>query len=118
MPKYMPRNTANTPVNTPASTTMEAPKPKEGSVGLSYPMLSRSNYTVWSLKMKVFMKAQGVWQAVEQSDPKVIVEEKTDQVALAAIYQGILEEILLSIAEKKTAKEAWESLKVMCMGEE
>ena len=38
--------------------------------------------------------------------------------ALAAIYQGIPEEILLSIAEKKTAKDAWEAIKVLCMGAE
>lgn len=35
---------------------------------------------------------------------------------LAAIYQGIPEDLLLSLAEKKTAKEAWEALKVMFMG--
>lgn len=89
---------------------METPK-KEGSVGLSYPLLARNNYTSWSLKMKVFMEAQGVWEAVEQSDPKVVVETKVDKMALAAIYQGIPEEVLLSIAEKKTAKEACEAIK-------
>lgn len=58
------------------------------------------------MKMKVFMQARGVWSSVEQMDPKVVVEEKTDKVALAMIYQGIPEEVLLSLAEKKTAKEA------------
>lgn len=32
------------------------------------------------------------------------------------IYQGILEDVLLSIAEKKTTKEAWEAIKTMCQG--
>lgn len=105
MPKYMPK---------PA--TMETTKSKDGMVGLSYPMLARTNYTAWSIKMRVFMQAQGVWEAVEQSDTKGVVEAKTDKVALAAIYQGIPEDMLLSIAEKKTAKEAWEALKLMCMG--
>ncbi|GKA84219.1 zinc finger, CCHC-type containing protein [Tanacetum coccineum] len=32
------------------------------------------------------------------------------------IYQGILEDLLLSLSEKKSAKEAWEALKTMFMG--
>ncbi|XP_023735907.1 uncharacterized protein LOC111883814 [Lactuca sativa] len=36
--------------------------------------------------------------------------------ALAAIYQGIPEDLLLSLAEKKIAKEAWEALKTMFVG--
>lgn len=51
-----------------------------------------------------------------QTDPKVAVEEKTDKVALAMMYQGLAEDMLLSIAEKKTAKEAWDALKTMCQG--
>ncbi|XP_074346384.1 uncharacterized protein LOC141685161 [Apium graveolens] len=62
------------------------------------------------------MQAQGVWVAIEQSDPKVAVEEKTDKVALAMIYQGLAEDMLLSIAEKGTTKEAWEALKTICQG--
>lgn len=30
-------------------------KVKDGSVGLSYPMLTKSNYTAWLIKMKVFI---------------------------------------------------------------
>lgn len=67
-------------------TEIEASKLKEGSAGLSYPTLTRENYTAWSIKMKVFMQAQGVWDAVEPSDPKVTVEGKTDNIALAMIY--------------------------------
>ena len=50
------------------------------------------------------------------TDPKAVVEDKTDKIAMAAIYQSIPEDILLSIAEKKTAKEVWEGIKVMCQG--
>lgn len=65
---------------------MDATKGKEGVIKLSYPMLARNNYTAWSLKMRVFMQAQGVWEAVEPSDPKIAVETKTNKMALAAIY--------------------------------
>lgn len=108
MPKYMPKKAA-----------MEsASKSKDGTVGLSYPLLARTNYTAWSIKMKVFMQAQGVWEAVEPIDPKTVVEAKADKMAMAAIYQGIPEDMLLSIADKSTAKEAWGAIKTMCMGAE
>lgn len=79
-------------------------------------MLSKSNYTAWSLKMKVNMQAHGIWEEVELADPKVAAVEKKDRLALAAIYQSIPEDILLSVADKKTAKEAWDAIKTMCLG--
>lgn len=89
---------------------------KGGSMGLSYPMLTKSNYTAWALKLKVFMQAHGIWEAVEPTDPKNIVEERIDKIALAMIYQAIPEEMLLSLAEKKISKDAWEAIKTMCQG--
>ena len=44
-------------------------------------------------------KAQGVWGAIE-GDPKIVLDERTIQIALVAIYQGVPEEVLLTIAEK------------------
>ena len=38
--------------------------------------------------------------------------------ALAAIYQGVSEDVLLTLAEKDSAKETWEVLKMMHMGAE
>lgn len=89
-----------------------------GSFGLSYPTLTKGNYTAWSMKMIVFMQAHGVWEAVEPSDPKAVIEEKTDKIALAMIYQAIPEEILLSLANKKTSKDAWDAIRTMCQGAE
>ncbi|XP_074363891.1 uncharacterized protein LOC141705649 [Apium graveolens] len=95
---------------------MEENKGKDGSVTLSYPMLSKSNYTAWSIKMKAFMEAHGIWEAIEPVDPKAAVKERADKVALAAIYQAIPEDVLLSVAEKKTVKGAWEAIKTMSLG--
>lgn len=39
-----------------------------------------------------------------------------DKVALGMIYQDIPEDMLLSIAKKRTSKEAKEVIKVMCQG--
>lgn len=105
------------------ATLMDVNKLKGGSVGLSYPTLTRENYTAWSMKMRVFMQAQGVWEAVEASDSKAsdskaTVDGKTDKIALAMIYQGIPEDVLLSLAEKKTAKDAWDAIRTLCQGAE
>ena len=81
-----------------------------------YPVLARGNYTSWAFKMKVFMQAHGVWEAIEPKDPKTVVEDKVDKIALATIYQGIPEDMLLSLADKGTVKKAWDAIKVMCQG--
>ncbi|KAD7117350.1 hypothetical protein E3N88_04618 [Mikania micrantha] len=105
MPKYMPRNIA-----------MEGGKKQDGSISLQYPMLAKNNYTAWAIKMKVFMQAQGVWDTIEPTDPRKAVEDRHDKMAMAAIYQGIPEETLLSLAEKSSAREAWETLRTMYLG--
>ncbi|XP_020250569.1 uncharacterized protein LOC109827953 [Asparagus officinalis] len=89
---------------------------REGT--LQYPLLTKSNYSAWALKMKVYLRAQGVWDAIEPADPNDEVEMQKDQMALAAIYQAISEETLLVLAEKETTKEAWEMLKTVHMGAE
>lgn len=104
MPKYMPK--------------MEGFKSKDGTVGLNYPLLTKSNYTAWSIKMQANMQAHGIWSAIENADPKAVVDEKIDNVAKATIFQAIPDDILLSLAEKKTAKEVWTAIKTMCLGAE
>nr|GEY22129.1 hypothetical protein [Tanacetum cinerariifolium] len=91
---------------------------KDGPITLHYPMLSRNNYAAWAIKMRVFMQAQGVWDTVEPRTSNTVVEVKKDKMALAAIYQGIPEDLLLSLAEKESAKDAWNTLKIMYMGED
>ncbi|KAL8101289.1 hypothetical protein AgCh_033241 [Apium graveolens] len=66
--------------------------------------------------MKAFMEAHGICEAIEPVDPKAAVKERVDKVALAAIYQAIPKDVLLSVAEKKTAKGAWEAIKTMSIG--
>lgn len=95
---------------------MDTNKGKGGSMGLSYPMLTKCNYTTWALKMKVIMQAHSVWEAIETNDPKAVCDERTDKIALAMIYQEVSEEMLLSIAEKKKAKDTWLAIKTLCQG--
>ena len=55
MPKYMESPSKSTGGDTTATKIG-----KEGNVTLNYPMLTKSNYSVWALKMRVNLQAQGV----------------------------------------------------------
>lgn len=103
---------------TTTSVQMTTNKNKESSFGLSYPMLTKTNYTVWALKMKVFMQAHDVWEAIEAKDSQTTaaVDDKIDKRALAIIYQGVPYDVLLSLAEKQTSKDAWKAVKTMFQG--
>ena len=41
---------------------------KEGSVMLQYLLLKKRNYAAWSIKMRVNLLAQSVWDAIEHGD--------------------------------------------------
>ena len=69
---------------------------KEGSVTLQYPLLMKSNCAAWSIKMRVNLQAEGMWDSIEHRD----VEERKDRMTLAAIYQAVLEDVLLMLSEK------------------
>ncbi|XP_023520969.1 levodione reductase-like isoform X2 [Cucurbita pepo subsp. pepo] len=56
---------------------------------------------------------QDVWDAMEHGDD---VDERKDRMTLAAIYQVVLEDIFLMLAEKDSSKEAWETLQTMHVG--
>ena len=89
---------------------------REGQITFHYPMLSKSNYGVWAIKMRVFMQAQRVWDAVEPRTSNTVIGVKKDKMALTTIYQDIPEDLLLSLVEKKAAKEVGDALKTMFMG--
>ncbi|XP_074362429.1 uncharacterized protein LOC141702704 [Apium graveolens] len=77
------------------------------------------DFALFGMKNNEIKKAHGVWEAISPKDPKTtVVEDKVDKIALAAIYHGIPEDVLLSIADKETAKEAWDAIKVTCQGAE
>ncbi|XP_023550513.1 uncharacterized protein LOC111808631 [Cucurbita pepo subsp. pepo] len=110
----MPRNNNNTGERGESSKSAT----KEGLVSLQYPTLSRTNYSAWAMKMKVYLRAEGLWDAIESTESLDSLDERKDQMALAAIYQAIPEEMLFLLAEIETAKEAWQALKTIHVGAE
>jgi hypothetical protein len=80
------------------------------------PMLTKRNYSIWAIKMKALMRGAKIWDSVEAEDVKA-TDETMDQKALTAIYQGIPEDMISLIAEKRTSTEAWETFKTNRLGD-
>ncbi|CAO2149527.1 unnamed protein product [Urochloa humidicola] len=73
----------------------------------NWPMLTKTNYTQWSLVMKVKMKTRNLWEAIEPGD----VSPQEDYMALDAITSAVPLEMVASLAAKATALEAWNAVK-------
>lgn len=86
--------------------------PNTGAVEL--PLLTKTNYHEWSLVMQVSLEALELWDAVEA----VSAERAKDRRALAAILRAVPPEMKAGLALKKSAKEAWEAVKKMRVGDD
>jgi hypothetical protein len=80
----------------------------------NYPILTKSNYNQWSLLMKIKLEARGLWAAVDPGNAKF----QLDWMALDAICSAVPPEMIAVLATKDTAKEAWESIKTMRIGDD
>ena len=90
-------------------------KPRESShTTIQCPMFNTTNYTVWSMRMKVALKVHKVWEAIE---PGKEDGEKND-LARALLFQSIPETLILQIGNLETAKEIWEAIKSRNVGAE
>jgi hypothetical protein len=85
-----------------------------GMSSTAIPLLTRSNYHECSLLMCVILEGRGWWKAVETGD----AEFTDDRLALEAILRAVPPEMLATLAVKKTAKEAWDTLKTLRLGAE
>jgi hypothetical protein len=69
-------------------------------------MLTKSNYQEWRLLMKVKLQARRLWKAVHVSG----VNYDDDHRVLEALCAAVPIELGASLANKATAKLAWESI--------
>jgi hypothetical protein len=69
-------------------------------------MLTKTNYNDWSLLMKVKLQTRQLWDAVEFSDAEFL----EDRLALDALLASVPPEMVSSLANKPTAKDAWDSI--------
>lgn len=79
---------------------------------IQYPMLTKTNYPEWELLMTINLQAVGLWAAIEPGG----VEYSEDRLALAAIARSVPPEMLSTVGRKSTAKDAWDTIKIMRMG--
>ncbi|XP_019087687.1 PREDICTED: uncharacterized protein LOC109127454 [Camelina sativa] len=77
-------------------------------------MLSSSNYIVWSMRMKIALKVNKVWETI---DPNTKDEEKNNM-AIALLFQSIPEALILQVGDLDTSKGFWEAIKARHIGAE
>ena len=81
----------------------------------NWPMLTKTNYTAWAIKVEAILDAQGLWEAVAPA-ADAEVDARKNKTARAQLLQALPEDILMQVSTKKTAKEVWESLKTRFVG--
>lgn len=75
---------------------------ERSSSSVSYPILTRTNYTEWSLVMRVNLQAQDLWDAIEHGTD----DYRLDRNALAALLCSVPQEMQAGLAVKEAAAEA------------
>jgi hypothetical protein len=64
--------------------------------------------------MKVKLKARGPWITVDKGD----VDPQEDMMALDAPVSTVPPEMVVTVADKKIVKEAWDTIATMCIGDD
>lgn len=86
---------------------------KDGSISsISCPILTSTNYTVWSIRMKILLKVHKAWDVIETGAE----EAERNDIAIALIFQSIPEALVLQVGEIDNAKKLWEAIKSRHMG--
>lgn len=79
-----------------------------GSSSIQCPLLTDTNYTVWTMRMDAALRVHKVWEAI---DPGEVKGEKND-IARALLFQSIPESLILQVGNLVTSKEMWEAIKL------
>jgi hypothetical protein len=87
---------------------------RDSGVGTSWPMLTKANYHEWSLLMKVKLQARRLWEVVHVSD----IDYDDDCWVLEALCAAVPTELGVSLANKATAKLAWQAIAAAHVGED
>jgi hypothetical protein len=87
---------------------------REVGGGTTFPVLTKSNYTEWAILIKVKLKAWGLWVTVEKGE----ADPQEDMMALDVLVSVVPPEMVATVAKKKTAKEAWDTITTMRVGDD
>ncbi|KAK1696947.1 hypothetical protein QYE76_013644 [Lolium multiflorum] len=84
-----------------------------------YPRLDRKDYGLWALNMEVAMEAAEIWEAVDPGGDDYVkggANYTKDRKALTAIYSVVPKDVMQHLVGKKSAKDAWEAIKILHQG--
>ncbi|XP_076884313.1 uncharacterized protein LOC143533393 [Bidens hawaiensis] len=84
-------------------------------MSIQFPILTSTNYTIWTVKIKAIFKVQGLLETIEPRTGTV-VDPKIDGFAIVYLYQGMPEALVMQVAHLSTAKEIWDALKTRFVG--
>ncbi|KAE8779265.1 hypothetical protein D1007_47692 [Hordeum vulgare] len=74
---------------------------------LPFPLLTRTNYAAWAMRMKYLLRANGAWAAVDGEASSMEVDKGKDEMPMTIISQSIDDTTVLRIAEKETVADVW-----------
>jgi hypothetical protein len=77
--------------------------------GSSYPALTKTNYSDWTLLMKVKLKPQTLWSVIEDDG----TDQQEELMVLDKLCGAVPPEMVPTIAKKETTKEAWNVIATM-----
>ncbi|XP_031259739.1 uncharacterized protein LOC116117871 [Pistacia vera] len=100
------------------------------SVLMAPPVFNGDHYHIWAVKMKAFLRGQGLWQYVEENrqppplgqNPTLnklrMHEEETAKAprALSHIHAAVIDLVFTRIMAYENPKEAWDKLREEYMG--
>jgi hypothetical protein len=87
---------------------------REVSGGISYPILTKANYSDWAILVKVKLKERALWSAVEKGGTNV----QEEMMALDVLYSVVPPKMIPSISKMETTKEAWDTIVMMRIGDD
>jgi hypothetical protein len=77
-------------------------------------MLTKINYSDWAMLMKVKLRARGLWVTVDKGG----VDLLEDMMAFDALVSVVPPEMVATVADKGSMKEARDAIASMCIGDD
>lgn len=79
--------------------TLAAAPTQRPRLQVAWPQLTRMNYTIWAMKMRVALQSAHVWEATQSVD----VDYDMNRDALLTIYSAVPDSIMTSLAVRDSA---------------
>ncbi|XP_076935839.1 uncharacterized protein LOC143602689 [Bidens hawaiensis] len=93
---------------------MTSQSSNQTAISLQCPMLTKTNYTMWALRIKAMFRYHGIWDVIEPRS----TDEKKNGAAIALFFQSIPEDQIMQVAQYETTKEIWNAIKTRYIGAE